>query len=148
MGSHAFPAQQPQVREAGGLSPKSCCNLLRMYWITEFMFDGFRFDGVTSILYDWALALMHFVSSHSRITCVTTATRIMASVTLSAGITASTRPQTPSLFIFFCIFVALRPTAFLHFVFVTTRACTSVHPATVTLACAYRLSPLRHATNI
>jgi hypothetical protein len=22
-----------------------------MYWITEFMFDGFRFDGVTSILY-------------------------------------------------------------------------------------------------
>jgi 1,4-alpha-glucan branching enzyme len=22
-----------------------------MYWTTEFMFDGFRFDGVTSILY-------------------------------------------------------------------------------------------------
>jgi hypothetical protein len=26
------------------------CNTLRMYWATEFMFDGFRFDGVTSIL--------------------------------------------------------------------------------------------------
>jgi len=26
------------------------CNTLRMYWATEFIFDGFRFDGVTSIL--------------------------------------------------------------------------------------------------
>jgi hypothetical protein len=29
-----------------------------MYWATEFMFDGFRFDGVTSILY--APARFHY----------------------------------------------------------------------------------------
>jgi 1,4-alpha-glucan branching enzyme len=37
--------------EIGQLRTLLFCNTLRMYWATEFMFDGFRFDGVTSILY-------------------------------------------------------------------------------------------------
>jgi 1,4-alpha-glucan branching enzyme len=37
--------------EIGPLHTLLFCNTLRMYWATEFMFDGFRFDGVTSILY-------------------------------------------------------------------------------------------------